>query len=311
RTRPVRIGREGVRVQMRGHVAGRAGVGVVAPGAADIVAALEHQIIGAPLLLKRDRQAEAGEPAADDDGPDVPGPALSVVGSGSGRGKVGTHVGGSCHDSTRFDGSRYDSIVCNFATHITETRALLSPSQQLLSIVQYARGVSTRDRTPKRTRLSPEERRSQLIALGVKMLGERTPEEISISEIAAQAGISRGLLFHYFPTKQDFLLAVVQHANTDLLDRITPDPTVDVLTMLRDSIRRYIDYVAENRTSYRALLRGPTSVSPDLRPLVDSTREAVIGLILTELPLDLPEARLTRLRLGLRGWVAFVEETTL
>jgi len=181
----------------------------------------------------------------------------------------------------------------------------------LLSIVQYARGVSTRDRTPKRTRLSPEERRSQLIALGVKMLGERTPEEISISEIAAQAGISRGLLFHYFPTKHDFLLAVVQHANTDLLDRITPDPTVDVLTMLRDSIRRYIDYVAENRTSYRALLRGPTSVSPDLRPLVDSTREAVIGLILTELPLDLPEARLTRLRLGLRGWVAFVEETTL
>src|SRR5690606_27567550 len=241
RTRPVRIGREGVRVQMRGHVAGRAGVGVVAPGAADIVAALEHQIIGAPLLLQPDRQAEAGEPAADDDGPDVPGPALSVVGSGSGRGKVGTHVGGSCHDSTRFDGSRYDSIVCNFATHITETRALLSASQQLLSIVQYARGVSTRDRTPKRTRLSPEERRSQLIALGVKMLGERTPEEISISEIAAQAGISRGLLFHYFPTKHDFLLAVVQHANTDLLDRITPAPTVDVLTMLRDSIRRYID----------------------------------------------------------------------
>ncbi|WP_040798063.1 TetR/AcrR family transcriptional regulator [Nocardia higoensis] len=169
----------------------------------------------------------------------------------------------------------------------------------------------TPDRTAKRTRLSPDERRSQLIALGVKMLGERTPEDISISEIAAQAGISRGLLFHYFPTKHDFLLAVVEHANTDLLDRITPDHTVDVLTMLRDSIGRYVDYVAENRTSYLALLRGPTSVSPDLRPLVDSTREAVIGLILAETPLAIPEHRVTRLRLGLRGWVAFVEETTL
>jgi len=163
----------------------------------------------------------------------------------------------------------------------------------------------------KRIRLSPDERRSQLIALGVKMLGERAPEEISVSEIAAQAGISRGLLFHYFPTKNDFLLAVVEHANTELLARIAPDHTIDVLAMLRDSIGRYIDYVAENRTSYLALLRGPTSVSPDLVPLVDSTREAVIGLILAEAPISVPERRVIRLRLGLRGWVAFAEETTL
>lgn len=170
---------------------------------------------------------------------------------------------------------------------------------------------STADHLVKRTRLSPHERRSQLIALGVRMLGERAPEEISVSEIAAQAGISRGLLFHYFPTKHDFLLAVVEHANTELLDRITPDHTLGILAMLRDSIGRYIDYVADNRTSYLALLRGPTSVSPDLVPLVDSTRDAVVALVLAEAPVSLPEGRVTRLRLGLRGWVAFVEETTL
>lgn len=163
----------------------------------------------------------------------------------------------------------------------------------------------------KRVRLSPDERRLQLITLGVKMLGERAIEDISITEIAEQAGISRGLLFHYFPTKQDFQQAVIGHANAELLERVTPDRTLGLLDMLRDSIGRYVDYVCENRTSYLALLRGPTSVSPDLIPLVDSTREAIIGIILAEAPTPLDHERRPRLLLGMRGWIAFVEESTL
>ncbi|MGN2636137.1 TetR/AcrR family transcriptional regulator [Nocardia takedensis] len=163
----------------------------------------------------------------------------------------------------------------------------------------------------KRVRLSPDERRRQLITLGVKMLGERAIEDISITEIAEAAGISRGLLFHYFPTKQDFQLAVVGHANAELLDRVTPDRALGIHDMLRDSIGRYVDYVAENRTSYLALLRGPTSVSPDLVPLVDQTRDAIIGIILAEAPIAPDPRRRPRLRLGMRGWVAFVEEATL
>ncbi|MGV9820999.1 TetR/AcrR family transcriptional regulator [Nocardia xishanensis] len=163
----------------------------------------------------------------------------------------------------------------------------------------------------KRTRLAPDERRQQLLTLGAKMLGERTIEELSVSEIAAQAGISRGLLFHYFPTKQDFQLEVVRHANAELLERVAPDRSLSLFDMLRDSIERYVDYVSENRSSYLALLRGPTSVSPDLLPLVDETRDAIIGLILAEAPTPVDPAAHPRLMLGMRGWIAFVEETTL
>lgn len=170
--------------------------------------------------------------------------------------------------------------------------------------------VQSGDRA-KRIRLSPDERRSQLIALGAKMLGERAIEEISISAIAAEAGISRGLLFHYFPTKRDFRRAVVGHANAELLARLTPDRTLSIPEMLRDSIARYIDYVCENRSSYLALLRGPTSVDPELGPLVDATRDAVVELLLTELPTPVAEENRPRLLLGIRGWIAFVEETTL
>ncbi|WP_454200046.1 TetR/AcrR family transcriptional regulator [Nocardia sp. Marseille-Q1738] len=165
--------------------------------------------------------------------------------------------------------------------------------------------------TAKRTRLSPDERREQLITLGAKMLAERAIEDISVSEIAAQAGISRGLLFHYFPTKQDFLLAIARHANAELLVRVAPDRTLGVSGMLRDSMERYIDYVSENRTSYVALLRGPTSVSPELAALVDLTRDAIIGIILAEVPVPISDADHPRLMLAMRGWIAFVEETTL
>ncbi|MEV0295219.1 TetR/AcrR family transcriptional regulator [Nocardia sp. NPDC050710] len=163
----------------------------------------------------------------------------------------------------------------------------------------------------KRVRLSPDERRLQLITLGAKMLGDRAIEDISVSEIATQAGISRGLLFHYFPTKQDFQLAIVRHANAELLERVTPDRTLGMFEMLRDSIDRYIDYVSENRTSYLSLLRGPASASPDVVPLVDQTRDAIIGIILTEVPIPIDDPDRPRLLLAMRGWIAFVEETTL
>ncbi|WP_330250087.1 TetR/AcrR family transcriptional regulator [Nocardia sp. NBC_00565] len=163
----------------------------------------------------------------------------------------------------------------------------------------------------KRTRLSPEERRTQLITLGTKMLGERAIEDISITEIAEAAGISRGLLFHYFPTKQDFQSAIVRQANAELLERVAPDRSLGVFEMLRDSIERYIDYVSENRNSYVSLLRGPASVTPELVPLVDQTRDAIIGIILTEAPVPIDDAERPRLTLAMRGWIAFVEETTL
>lgn len=143
------------------------------------------------------------------------------------------------------------------------------------------------------------------------MLGERAIDDISISEIAAQAGISRGLLFHYFPTKQDFQRAVVQQANAELLVRVIPDPSLNLPDMLRDSVGRYIDYVSENRTSYAALLRGPTGSDPDLADMVAHTRRAIVDIILAEVPLSAQEREDPRLLLSVRGWVAFTEETTL
>ena len=63
---PVRVGCERERVEVRRDVAAAAGVGVVAPGAADVVGPLEDDVLDVPIG-EPDRGGEAGEPRADDD----------------------------------------------------------------------------------------------------------------------------------------------------------------------------------------------------------------------------------------------------
>ncbi|QLY32827.1 TetR/AcrR family transcriptional regulator [Nocardia huaxiensis] len=171
--------------------------------------------------------------------------------------------------------------------------------------------MSRPDARVKRVRLSPEERRRQLIDLGVQMLRERDLEDISVNEIAALAGISRGLLFHYFPSVQDFQLAVLQRANAEFLELTAPDETLGLFDMLRDSIERYIDYVSQNGAAYHAMLRGPLSTRPETAELVAGARQATADRILAQLniPLDNPDR--PGLALAVRGWIAFVEEVVL
>ena len=72
--------------------------------------------------------------------------------------------------------------------------------------------VSDPDISPQRRRLSAPERRRQLVAIGLAKIVEKPIQDLPMDDIAAEAGISRGLLFHYFPTKTDFYLACIAPA---------------------------------------------------------------------------------------------------
>jgi AcrR family transcriptional regulator len=163
--------------------------------------------------------------------------------------------------------------------------------------------------TGSRTRLDPAARRAQLVALGLEMLSTRPLDQVVIDEIAAEAGISRGLLFHYFPTKRDFHVAVVQAAADDLCARTEPDPSLPVRERLRGSLEAFVDYVSENRDAYIALLRGTAGGDPALRAVVDETRSRFTNRVLAGM--EVPDPVPARLRLAARGWVAFTEEATL
>lgn len=163
-------------------------------------------------------------------------------------------------------------------------------------------GVSER-----RTRLSPEARRSQLIALGVEMLATRTLDELSVEDLAAQAGISRGLLFHYFASKQEFHVEVARAAAGELLARTAPNPRLAPLEALQQALDAYIGYVEENPDCYKSLVRGAASGDADLRAIFDQTRSTMAGRVIAVLAAH--GARLEPpARLAVHGWLAFAEE---
>lgn len=162
----------------------------------------------------------------------------------------------------------------------------------------------------KRVRLAPDARRAQLIRLGVQMLATRRLEDLSVEELAEQAGISRGLLFHYFRSKQDFHLAVVRACAQALLERTEPDPTLPALDQLRTSLGAYLDYVTDNRDIYLSLVRGAASGDAAVRQIADETRTAQAHRVLKHLD-DLGLAADARTEFAVRGWVAFCEEVVI
>src|SRR5687768_9455176 len=91
--------------------------------------------------------------------------------------------------------------------------------------------------TPVRRRLSADERRRQLVGIGLARIVDTPIQDLSLDEVAAEAGISRGLLFHYFPTKTDFYLACIAAAGRRMLRTTAPDEdapgTEQVETMTR------------------------------------------------------------------------------
>lgn len=162
----------------------------------------------------------------------------------------------------------------------------------------------------KRTRLNPEQRRAQLIELGVEMLSERTLDAISVEDIADQAGVSRGLLFHYFTSKHDFHVAIVDHTSREMLASTEPPEGLDPLTTLAVALTSYVDYVTAHRSTYVSLLRGTASGDPDMRAVFERTRDVMVERTVGQLPL-LGIATTPRIELAIRGWVAFCEEVTI
>ena len=159
-----------------------------------------------------------------------------------------------------------------------------------------------------RTRLEPEARRAQLVGLGLQMLSTRPLDKVAIDDIATEAGISRGLLFHYFPTKRDFHLAVARAAAQELLDRTRTDPDLSPLDQLRAGVEAFVDHLTGNRDAYVAFIRGSSGGDPELLQVYESTRTAFTDRVLAGLGID-PVT--TRLRAVVRGWVAFTEEVTV
>src|SRR6201987_3738501 len=97
-------------------------------------------------------------------------------------------------------------------------------------------------RTPRR-RLSPDDRRAELLALGAEVFGQRPYDEVRIDEIAERAGCSRALMYHYFPDKRAFFAAVVKGQADQLFETTnSPSPGQSLFEEVRDGVLAYMQH---------------------------------------------------------------------
>jgi AcrR family transcriptional regulator len=169
--------------------------------------------------------------------------------------------------------------------------------------------------TTPRVRMSPASRREQLLDLGVRLLASRSVDEISIELLAEQAGISRGLLYHYFGNKQEFHRAVVRRAADELIEVTAPRSDADPLTQLMVSLGAYVDYVTENFQGYVSLVRAAAGRDEALREIYEEARAALTDRLFDvagrEQLADLGVTDSAATRLMVRGWSALTEEVVI
>ena len=154
-----------------------------------------------------------------------------------------------------------------------------------------------------------EERRQQLIGVALELFARRSPDEVSIDEIAAAAGISRPLVYHYFPGKLSLYEAALQRAAQDLASRFEEPHEGSLGGRLLRVMRRFFDFVDEHGPGFSALMRGGPAVgSSATNALIDSVRQVAYEQILSHLRVTDPPARLELL---VRSWISLVESTAL
>jgi AcrR family transcriptional regulator len=172
-------------------------------------------------------------------------------------------------------------------------------------------------RPRRRIRLENDQRRAQLLALGVQAFSDRTYDDVSIDDIAKAAGISKGLLYHYFPTKRDLYLAGLKATADELIASTTAatNNNLPPLERMRAGLDAYLDHVSRHARPFVALMRGGIGSDPEVVGVIEGVRATYVerflekaegtplaGLLLANRPL---------VRLAVRGWIGFVEAASL
>ncbi|MFO0614933.1 MAG: TetR/AcrR family transcriptional regulator [Polyangiaceae bacterium] len=159
-----------------------------------------------------------------------------------------------------------------------------------------------------RVRLGVDERRAQLLELGLSIFGSTNYDAISIDDIAERAGMSKGLLYHYFVSKRGFYVAVVRHAAAKLAEQFVFDPGLPPEARARRGLELYLDFVSDRAEAYTALMRSGVGSDPEVLEILESTRDVAVGVILHTI--GVKEER-PLLRLAFRSWVGAVEAAAL
>lgn len=158
-------------------------------------------------------------------------------------------------------------------------------------------------------RLSPDERRAQILDVARRMFTELPYAEVSTAAIARETGVQRGLIHYYFGTKRELFLKVVHGLTASAAmqvpppdDRLTLPESVELLVNL------FLDTADQNATTWFAALDAEGfGQDPELLRIVNRFKDEAVKHMLAIL--RVPEPTET-LRAVLRVYTGLVDAAT-
>jgi AcrR family transcriptional regulator len=168
-------------------------------------------------------------------------------------------------------------------------------------------GVSEEVETAgKRTRLSAEKRRALLVDLGVEWLASRPLEEITPEGLAEAAGVSSGLMFYYFGTRQGLHAEILHAAAQKLWSAIDPPEKMPPHARIYYMLMTAVNYAAANNALFWAINQSMYSFEPQIRDATLPVREDAIEYVCSALfEMGVPDV--PAIRVCVRTWVITVE----
>jgi AcrR family transcriptional regulator len=160
---------------------------------------------------------------------------------------------------------------------------------------------------PAYRRLDVDERRRQLLERGAELFTSHPYEELSMSKIAKEVGISKALLYHYFPSKQAYFEETLGAWAEQLRERTEPDPDLPPVEQLTKSLDAFLALVEENAVAYRNLMQSAAGV-PEIRDLIAEVRRVTAQRILDGLYSD---GAPPKARTAVSGWLWFMDGACL
>ncbi len=167
-------------------------------------------------------------------------------------------------------------------------------------------------RPRRRVRLDNDERRAQLLGLARKAFSDRSYDDVSIDDLAREAKISKGLLYHYFPTKRDLYVAGLREIAGELIERCTNiRPDLPPIDRVRAGIDAYLEHISQVPRAFVSLMRGGIGSDPEVAQVVEGVRKRLADEFLVQTPFAALLSKDVRFQTLVRGWIGFVESVSI
>jgi AcrR family transcriptional regulator len=137
--------------------------------------------------------------------------------------------------------------------------------------------VSPADRDPphaRRRRMSPEDRRQQIIDAARHLFSERSLSEVSTADIADAAGVARSLVHHYFGGIREVFFAVVASTGAAMSENRDAGVETPFQERIAHNVAAGLDVVDRNRETWLAVVgHGNDSTDPQIHALLVALKE--------------------------------------